>query len=152
VSLPFDVDGPIGHTFDTDAESPLYGSATYVVSPPDVPPIDGDLGLGGYFAKLRFRRLLLPEGTADPDVPFLPGDGQKWAEFDDDWVLLVAATVKAGALVTVTLFDNSAAFLCMAKVTRLSEAVEFSFDRPPAQVKVPLEGTGETPVEVVLWP
>jgi len=148
VALPFDTDGPIGHTFDTDAEAPLFGSATYIVSPPDVPPITGDIGLGGYFAKLRFRRLLLPEGTADSDLPLLPAAGFKWAAFDDDRALLVSATVTTAADGIVTLHDAGGTTLRRVRATRLAGAVRFTFDGPPAIVELPIKGSADVTIEV----
>ena len=63
-ALPVDVEGPIGHTFDTTADAPLYATSSYFVRPPDVTPIQNDPSLAWYFAKVRLRRLLRPEGMA----------------------------------------------------------------------------------------
>jgi hypothetical protein len=69
--------GPIGHTFDTGAEAPLYNATSFILRPPGVDAVDGLSGTPGesdpwygdslawYFAKVRFRRVLLPEMTAD---------------------------------------------------------------------------------------
>lgn len=65
VALPMDIVGPLGHTFDTDADAPLYVAASYFLHPPETGGIRGDDSLAWYFAKIRFRRLLRPEGLAD---------------------------------------------------------------------------------------
>jgi hypothetical protein len=76
-ALSMQVVGPIGHTFDTGAEAPLYNATSFILRPPGVNAVDGKGGTPGesdpwygdslawYFAKVRFRRVLLPEMTAD---------------------------------------------------------------------------------------
>ena len=60
-TLPIELIGPIGHSFDTDTRSPLLVNSSFVLEL-------GEVGEDRAFdmAKLRFRRILLPEGTADP--------------------------------------------------------------------------------------
>ncbi|MCA9258653.1 MAG: hypothetical protein KDA61_05615, partial [Planctomycetales bacterium] len=76
-ALSMQIVGPIGHTFDTGAEAPLYNATSFILRPPGVDAVDGQGTAAGesdpwygdslawYFAKIRFRRVLLPEATAD---------------------------------------------------------------------------------------
>jgi hypothetical protein len=68
-ALPMELVGPIGHTFDTDADAPLFNASSFVLRPPAVRGVklaDGSReSLDWYFAKVRFRRLLLPEACDD---------------------------------------------------------------------------------------
>ncbi len=76
-ALSMQIVGPIGHTFDTGAEAPLYNATSFILRPPGVDAVDGQGTAAGesdpwygdslawYFAKVRFRRVLLPEATAD---------------------------------------------------------------------------------------
>ncbi len=72
-SLAMDLVGPIGHTFDTDADAPLYGASSFILRPPLIEGVmrggNGERGLEWYFAKVRLRRMLLPEMFADYQVP-----------------------------------------------------------------------------------
>lgn len=49
--------GPIGHTFDTDAEAPLFVASSFVLRFEHPQPLEGHL------AKVRFRRELVAAGT-----------------------------------------------------------------------------------------
>lgn len=76
-ALSMQIVGPIGHTFDTGAEAPLFNATSFILRPPNVDAVDGQgvppghpddwygNSLAWYFAKVRFRRVLLPEATAD---------------------------------------------------------------------------------------
>jgi hypothetical protein len=75
-SLSLEMAGPIGHTFDAIGDAKLFGSSTWILRPPEVdlpkqtmaPPIEPPSSfpsLAWFFAKLRFRRLLRPEGIGD---------------------------------------------------------------------------------------
>jgi hypothetical protein len=71
-ALPMELVGPIGHTFDTDADSPLFNASSFVLRPPAVRGVNLPNGstesLDWYFAKIRFRRVLIPEAC----------DGYRW--------------------------------------------------------------------------
>jgi hypothetical protein len=52
--------GPLGYTFDTNTDAPLFTSASYVWRPP---LLDGrQFDFSNYFFKLRFRRFIDPDG------------------------------------------------------------------------------------------
>ncbi|HKV42735.1 MAG TPA: hypothetical protein VJX67_26280, partial [Blastocatellia bacterium] len=64
--------GPVGHTFDTQSDDPLFVSSSFIIRPPDIK----DCGDGGdfswYFIKLKFRRTLL--GRYLEPLPGAPSD------------------------------------------------------------------------------
>lgn len=88
------IEGPIGFTFDESQLNPLFVNSSFVLSPPDIPPLGltpfkadsriekssaakppsepsnryADGTLAWYFAKMRFRRRLDPEATAEKPV------------------------------------------------------------------------------------
>lgn len=69
-SLMMDIVGPIGHTFDTDADAPFFNASSFILRPPHTSGHLIDTGvppnpLDWYFAKLRFRRNLPAESMFD---------------------------------------------------------------------------------------
>lgn len=52
---PWNVRGPLGHTFDTDTEAPLLRASSFFVAPPGT---DATKDPAWAFAKIRFRRTL----------------------------------------------------------------------------------------------
>ncbi|HEX8210822.1 MAG TPA: hypothetical protein VF584_11650 [Longimicrobium sp.] len=64
--------GPIGYTFDTDSDAPLFVHSSFVLEAEPPPTLQGTgerLDLSWHFIKLRFRRMLPPrsiQGTKSP--------------------------------------------------------------------------------------
>lgn len=75
--LDFRLDGPIGHTFDTDSSAPLFISTSFVVPAPALADVD----LSWHFARVRFRRRLDPAGSAAT-----PANGGESKPTDPFWV------------------------------------------------------------------
>ncbi|MGA7241469.1 MAG: hypothetical protein WBY44_37650, partial [Bryobacteraceae bacterium] len=58
--------GPVGFTFDTNTNAPLFSSTSFIVPAPRQLNPDGSLTpleLSWYFVQLQFRRTLNPDGT-----------------------------------------------------------------------------------------
>lgn len=140
VALPLTLLGPIGHTFDTDAEAPFYNAASFVLRPP--PALERFPDLGGFFAKIRFRRLLLPEGMAEyPLTGTLAKVTDEARDFatpiapEGNWAITVA-DVDMGNARTLTAeltFPVDPATTTTRKLTvnyEATEALAFEWDSP----------------------
>ena len=68
-STRFDLKGPYGTTFDTNTDEPEFFRSWFVLHPQIVEQAEN--GLGWYFFKVQFRRLLEPEAFKDA-LPLLP--------------------------------------------------------------------------------
>ncbi len=146
-SLAMNVVGPIGHTFDTDADAPLYNASSFIVRPPRTAGILGgtsaglDSSLDWYFAKVRFRRLLLPEAAADyrlptpqtirdpVDVPLQLSPEGAWS-VDVAMLTLMRATGATSSLSVVLSHGGSGDPLGTGKVTLAidGDSVELTWD------------------------
>lgn len=62
ITLP-ELVGPMGYTFDTDTEAPLFIKTSFVQPPPQIDGADQDLSW--HFVKVRYRRVLEHEGLAE---------------------------------------------------------------------------------------
>ena len=50
--------GPVGHTFDTQSDDPLFVSSSFIIRPPEIKDCSDHGDFGWYFIKLKFRRSL----------------------------------------------------------------------------------------------
>lgn len=50
--------GPVGHTFDTELQDPLFVSSSFIVRPPDLTDCGNAGNFSWYFIKLQFKRIL----------------------------------------------------------------------------------------------
>lgn len=78
---PLRVIGPIGYTFDTDTQAPLFIRSSYILPPPTLDPSNTSPDLGWHFAKLRFRRRLAAKGMFDGQSRQSAPTPAVWAQF-----------------------------------------------------------------------
>jgi hypothetical protein len=75
---------PVGFTFDTDAEAPLFVRSSFLVDPPK---LDGNVSdLSWVFARLRFRRVIAGKGIEAAGAPDLVSEPTEshWVQFLPD--------------------------------------------------------------------
>jgi hypothetical protein len=71
--------GPIGFTFDTNTDAPLFSAISFIVPAPSLANPNGSttpVELSWYFLQLQFRRTLDPDGTVNPT-----------GDLNSDWTL-----------------------------------------------------------------
>lgn len=85
-TVALEVSQPIGHTFDTDAEAPLFVASSCVLSLPSVPKAMEDKWC---FAKINFRRKLIingqQEAKSQPTDPYWVQLLPDFSEFNDNF-------------------------------------------------------------------
>lgn len=75
------VQGPIGYTFDTDTDAPLFVRSSFLVEADSGPEVD----LTWFFIKLRFRRKLLDKSfVGEPERAASAWTPAYWAQFVPD--------------------------------------------------------------------
>jgi hypothetical protein len=56
--------GPIGHSFDTNTDAPLFVASSFILPPPTLRDPEAEKDFSWYFARLRFKRVLTAEALA----------------------------------------------------------------------------------------
>jgi len=101
--LPVTAIGPIGHTFDSGADAPMFVNSSFVVPAPDAtePGLDGRRWAWS-MAKLRFRRMILPEGCSGYTRSLsYDADITKFANAGDPFAITCACSDIPGLSVSV---------------------------------------------------
>ncbi|MDZ4853231.1 MAG: hypothetical protein SGI77_28410 [Pirellulaceae bacterium] len=145
-ALSMQIVGPIGHTFDTGAEAPLFNATSFILRPPGVDAVDGQGTAAGesdpwygdslawYFAKVRFRRVLLPEATADYRTgPQITISAEQPFDFvlakDRGWVVdlpRILITRAAGTVVNFKIKLESSSLFGVVRIRQSGDRLDLS--------------------------